>query len=326
MTISPIISIILPTHNRPKLLEEAIESIISQNITDWELIIIDDNSTPAVNNQYIQEKFGEKIQVLNHVTSKGGAEAKNTGIKAARGKYIAFLDDDDLYAPNYLKNAIETLENNPQINTLFMGVSWFGPKSEWAQDDYDKAMNKILDDAKGIEISKELLQFDTSLFTALLKRVPMAFQRPVTQNLNLQQIGFYQDTLLWDCDWALRASLNGSCGLLNEDLYRQRTAGQGYSSKPSRRLDHMLSNLQIKKDLLTHLQVSPYKKSIFQAIIKAGQDLAWEYITQKKGGEAVKTTLSTFYYGFSFLQIKFLLHSIYTCIVNIFSHNKNISD
>jgi len=318
----PLVSIIIPTHNRPDLLEEAIKSIALQSITDWEAIIVDDNSTPAVDQSSIQKKFGDKFKVIHHQSSKGGALAKNTGIETAKGDYIAFLDDDDLYAPTYLEKAIKTLKENPQLDTLFMGVSWFGENAEWAQNDYNSTMQKTLSDTESTETAENLLQFNGSLFNALLKRIPMAFQRPVTHKQTLEKIGNYQNTLLWDCEWALRASLNGTCGLLTDGLYQQRTAGQGYSSTPNRRLDHMLSNLQMKRDLYTNKRALPHKKLLSQAIIQAGKDLSWEYIIQKKGLKAVHSMLDTFHYGFSLIQIKFLLHAAYTGVNNLLIPNK----
>ena len=122
---TPLVSVIIPTHNRPELLSEALASVVAQTMTDWQVIIVDDGSTPAVNEQQIQAQFGTKFQVLRHAVAQGVSSAKNTGIKAAIGKYLAFLDDDDLFAPTYLASAIEVLEANPQITTLFIGVDLF---------------------------------------------------------------------------------------------------------------------------------------------------------------------------------------------------------
>jgi len=313
----PLISIIIPTHNRPDLLEEALESVVGQSINNWEVIIVDDASSPPVNKGYIQKKYGPKVNVLRHPQSKGGALAKNTGIEAAQGKYIAFLDDDDLYAPTYLESAIAILESKPTVSTLFMGVSWFGEMAEWAENDYAQAMEKILDDAKGEYLTDHLLLFGDALFPALLKRVPMAFQRPVTTKEQLKCIGHYNDTLLWDCDFALRAALAGTCGLLNSGLYQQRTAGQGYSSTPTRRLEHMISNVAMKKQLLTHTELRASNKTLNSSIVAASQDLAWEYITQKKGLNAIDTMARSFRYGCNRLQFKFLLHAAYIALRNI---------
>ncbi|MEI8573178.1 glycosyltransferase family 2 protein [Methylomonas sp. LW13] len=318
---SCLVTVIIPTHNRPDLLDEAISSVVNQTLADCEIIVVDDCSTPPVNPAQIQEKFGTKIKVLRHPASLGGATAKNTGIKAASGKYIAFLDDDDLYAPTYLEKAVSTLENHPEINTLFMSVAWFGPNSKWTHESYTDAMNKILADLAGTQVTETLLEFDADrLFKALLKRVPMAFQRPVATREQVRQIGLYQeDCLLWDCDWALRAALNGRCGLVTEGLYLQRSAGQGYSSQPRRRMDHSLSNLEIKKQLIKRNVRPDLAKLIRLNYIQSAQDLSWEYINQNQGLLAVKTMLASFQYGIHFLQIKFLAHALYSCGLSLFS-------
>ena len=312
---TPLVSVIIPSHNRPELLPEALASVAAQTLTDWEVIIVDDGSSPIVNEQDIKAQFGSKFQVLRLAVAQGGPTAKNTGVNAASGKYLAFLDDDDLYAPTYLATAIETLEANPQISTLFMGVDFFGANSQWAQDNVPKTMEKVLADAQGINKNDHLIQFDTHLFPALLKRVPMPFQRPVTTRAHFHQVGLYQqDCLLWDCDWALRAALNNVCGLFNVGLYLQRVGGQGYSSSPRRRLEHAVSGLAIKKQLLADPRADLYKKQINDAVIEAGQDVAWEYITQGKDLKAFTFLLGTLRYGVTLLQLKFLLHALYSCI------------
>ncbi len=317
MKITPLVSVIIPTHNRPELLSEALASIAAQTMTDWQAIIVDDGSNPAVNQQDIETRFGNKFQLLRHTVPQGGAVAKNSGVTAATGKYIAFLDDDDLFAPTYLEHSIKILEANPLIKTLFMGVNYFGTNADWAQNDVLKAMEKVLADAQGINKTNHLIQFDDHLFITLLKSVPMPFQRPVTTREHFHQVGLYQpDCLLWDCDWALRAALNNVCGLFNVGLYLQRAESQGYSSTPKRRLEHTLSGFAFKKRLLADPYVDKYKKQLTDSLMEAGRNVAWEYMTQGRGLKAFMFLLGTLRYGINPLQLKFLLHAIYRCISN----------
>lgn len=311
---TPLVSVIIPTYNRPDLLLEAVASIAAQTMNDWETIIVDDGSKPPVNEQGIQAQYGDQFKVLRHEVSQGVSGAKNAGVNAASGKYLAFLDDDDLFAPAYLASAIEVLEANPQITILFMGLSCFGNNAEWAQNDYGKALEKTLAEAQGTHITDSLVQFDERLFISLLKRVPMHFQRYVTTREHFHQVGLYQpDCELLDCDWALRAALNNVCALLNNGLYLQRTSGQSYYSIPSRLIHHTLLGLDMKKRLLADPQAAAYKKQLTQAVMEAGRSVAWEYMAQGKGFKAFTTILSSFRYGISVLQVKFLLHALYSC-------------
>lgn len=91
----PDVSIIIPTYNREKTIERAIDSVLSQN-TDltYEIIVVDDGSTDGTQ-KIIEDKYGDKVRYIRHETNKGGCAARNTGIRNAKGDYITFLDSDD---------------------------------------------------------------------------------------------------------------------------------------------------------------------------------------------------------------------------------------
>lgn len=97
-----LISIILPVFNGENYLAEAVESVVRQSITNWELIIIDDGSTDS--SAIIIEQFQCQHGAIQCISQRntGVTEARNRGIEAARGEYIAFLDQDDYWAPETL--------------------------------------------------------------------------------------------------------------------------------------------------------------------------------------------------------------------------------
>mgnify|MGYP003788813267 CR=1 FL=1 len=110
-TDAPLVSVIVPTYNRPAMLTEAISSIFSQTMQSFEIIVVNDAGTDVAS---VLEKFTDtgKIRFLLHENNRGLAAARNTGIRAARGKYIAYLDDDDTYYPNHLETLVNFLESN----------------------------------------------------------------------------------------------------------------------------------------------------------------------------------------------------------------------
>lgn len=279
----PRISVIIPTHNRPVLLTEALTSLRAQTFTDWEAVIIDDASSPPVT----VEGLDTRIRVLRHNSSQGGAAAKNTGINSATGEILAFLDDDDLYAPQYLERALDILDRHPGLDVVFMGVSWFGTKGDWGQRNYDGALSKCLAEAQGKAIEENVIFFGESLLFALLKSVPMAFQRPVVRRRALERIGKYRvDCLLWDCDWAISASLNSRTAMVTDGLYLQRAEGQGYSSKRDRMLEHLHSGIEIKDRFLKEARVRhcPHHQFLWfrQAAAQGWFDLAWHQYQQQR--------------------------------------------
>lgn len=109
---SPLFSIILPTYNRRLLLQRAIESVIAQEYTQWELIIIDDGSTDQTQ-EYIKTIEHDQITYI-YQENKGRSTARNCGLLQCNGDYICFLDSDDQLLPNYLSifNSIRHSNNH----------------------------------------------------------------------------------------------------------------------------------------------------------------------------------------------------------------------
>jgi glycosyltransferase involved in cell wall biosynthesis len=116
---SPIVSIIIPTYNYGKYIEETLDSIKSQTLIGWECIIIDDGSTDNTKqlvNQYIQN---DKRFLYHYKKNAGLSAARNSGIKLAKGKYIQFLDADDLIENQKLDKQINILESIPYPAVIF---------------------------------------------------------------------------------------------------------------------------------------------------------------------------------------------------------------
>jgi glycosyltransferase involved in cell wall biosynthesis len=104
----PLVSIVIPTFGRPRLLERALSSVFAQTYGHWELIVVDDNDrgSPAARETeglLARHQHDRRIRYLKHHSNRGGSQARNTGIAAAAGEYIAFLDDDDEWLPQKLE-------------------------------------------------------------------------------------------------------------------------------------------------------------------------------------------------------------------------------
>jgi glycosyltransferase involved in cell wall biosynthesis len=105
---SPEFSIVVPTYGRPVYLLEALASVIQQSVTDFECIVVNDASPGPV-----APLRDPRIRTIERQVNGGPAAARNTGIAAARGRYLVFLDDDDLYTPDRLAMAQEGLRRAP---------------------------------------------------------------------------------------------------------------------------------------------------------------------------------------------------------------------
>jgi len=105
----PLVSVIIPTFNRPNLLRRAIITVLDQTLNDLEIIVINDGAID-VENVITELNVRNNITYLRHPHNKGLPAARNTGIRQARGKYIAYLDDDDCYFPEHLETLVNHLE------------------------------------------------------------------------------------------------------------------------------------------------------------------------------------------------------------------------
>jgi len=103
----PLVSVVIPTYKRPTKLNRALKSTINQTYENLEIIVVNDAPNTALNHI---NNLDCRIKLINHKENKGPAAARNTGIKNSKGKYIAFLDDDDVWSPLKLEKQIKKFE------------------------------------------------------------------------------------------------------------------------------------------------------------------------------------------------------------------------
>ena len=115
--IKPMISVIIPTYNREKFIGEAIQSVLGQTYCNFEIIVVDDGST-----DYTEKLVGmiidPRLQYIRQ-ENNGRSSARNRALKLSKGKYIAFLDSDDLYLPEKLSTQVGYLETHPDVSMIY---------------------------------------------------------------------------------------------------------------------------------------------------------------------------------------------------------------
>ncbi len=118
---NPLVSVIIPTFNRGWIVAEAVKSVLAQDYCPIELIVVDDGSTDDTVRKL--GPFMDKI-ILIIQKNKGVSAARNTGIKAANGEFIAFLDSDDMWLPEKTSCQINFFNNNPEAMICQTGEIW----------------------------------------------------------------------------------------------------------------------------------------------------------------------------------------------------------
>ncbi|ARV57778.1 glycosyl transferase family 2 [Nostocales cyanobacterium HT-58-2] len=142
MKSQPLVSVITPFFNTEKFIQEAIDSVLAQSYDNWELLLVDDGSTDestAIAQQYAA-LYPEKVYYLEHENhqNRGKSTSRNLGISKAKGKYVAFLDADDVFLPQKLEQQVVILESQPETGMVYGPTqhwhSWTGKLEDYQRD------------------------------------------------------------------------------------------------------------------------------------------------------------------------------------------------
>ncbi len=125
----PFFTVVMPAYGVEKYLKKAVDSIRNQTFEDWELIIVEDGS-PDRTGELADRLAGKdsRIQAVHHEKNKGLSEARNTGIRHAKGKYIWFMDPDDSVEKSLLQDVWKAQQENPARLTVFGHVEEYYEK------------------------------------------------------------------------------------------------------------------------------------------------------------------------------------------------------
>lgn len=145
----PLISVLIPFYNREKLLPRAIESVLSQTYTRWNIVLVDDGSTDG--SAHVANRFCEispsKIFLIQQQERCGAGAARNTGIKYIKSDFIALLDSDDEWYPNFLEVIMDAFNYYPDID-------WVYCNTERVDSDGKVIRPSTFDDEAGIDFRR----------------------------------------------------------------------------------------------------------------------------------------------------------------------------
>lgn len=197
----PLVSVIIPVFNSEKSIFVTLNSVAGQTYDNFEVIVVNDGSTDASEDEIKRFKEENPQLKVNYQFQKnrGVSAARNTGLKLATGKYIAFLDSDDVWLAEKTAVQLQILGKNPKIELL--------------------ATNR------NNESFKKFLNFSFQKITKITPRMLLLKNFLITPTVIFQKelqhkVGFFDESLKYaeDYEFFLRCTLHGSCFLLNESL------------------------------------------------------------------------------------------------------------
>jgi glycosyltransferase involved in cell wall biosynthesis len=113
---SPLISVIVPAYNTSRTIAETLDSVLAQTFEDYEVVVVDDGSPDDVA-ELVARSYPQVRLVRQE--NRGLAGARNTGIKEAKGEYVAFLDSDDVWLPRKLELQVEQIKTHPEADVFY---------------------------------------------------------------------------------------------------------------------------------------------------------------------------------------------------------------
>jgi glycosyltransferase involved in cell wall biosynthesis len=227
----PKVSVIIPTYQRANIVSQAIKSVLAQTYQDYEIIVVNDGSTD--NTPEALGQFGNEIKII-HQTNQGLSAARNTGIRASQGDYIAFLDDDDLWETHKLETQIPILESQHKIGLIYSDMFFFS-----GQD--------LLPGSYNTSYPTPPIQLLWNLFYQNYIPVPTV----VVRRECLDEVGLFDETLTSceDYDLWLRIIAKFPIHFVNDLLARYRLS----ENSMSQNIERMIFNcLRVKEKALNN--------------------------------------------------------------------------
>lgn len=285
ISLMPLFSIIIPTHNRPGFLARAVTSVQQQHFTDWELVIVDDGSdhANAQLNQSILEKMDDQRIRYVYQASAGPGAARNYGLTLTNTPYFLLLDDDDYFLPNHLGNAADWLaQNNYPVTVLNTGLL-----NEYA--DGRKEKHAPLDASKGQDALVQFWQVPRNL-------TPFVFPHTL---LNVVPID-PEERIIEDFAWLARV-------LAHAEVHALTDYTAVYVNHPHNRNTLSIAPNWLSGRIRVVESAYAYQQTAQRVPVAVKRSLlchqCWHYARQCWGSGAWKLGLTGFWKGVGYVQL-----------------------
>lgn len=252
------VSVVMPVYNGEKYLKQSIESVIQQSYKDWELIIVNDCSTDR--SRDIMQSYVEvdsRIRIVDNSNNLKLPMSLNAGFREARGEYLTWTSDDNLYKVNALEELVGYLENNPEIGLVYSDMDY---------------VDALLNFIKEQRLEPEMLLYSDCIGASFM------YRREV-----LDKVGEYDPDmfLVEDYEYWIRISEQFKIGHLNKNLYTYRMHGSSLTETRKKDINKQLYRLRNRHmEYLISNVTGKYKEILFLEMLMQNTD-DYEFLSAK---------------------------------------------
>lgn len=241
----PLVTAIIPTYNSSASVLRALESVVAQDFEGLEIIIVDDASNDDTVSKVKNSEFSDQCRIIELERNAGASAARNRGIGAAVGEFVAFLDSDDSWEPTKISHQVKRMRQDSSISILGCQGRYISPQGE--------DLGFILDNPPGI--SKQF-------WKGLLRYSYIHTSTVLTSKDRLRRIGGFDENMVVgeDQDLWIRLALDGNAGVLNECLVTIYDTPNSLMSRNTGREAEFLLPMIRKFLLMTKDRIAPSER------------------------------------------------------------------
>jgi len=276
----PKVSVIIPTYNRSEYVTQAIDSVLAQTYTDYEIIVVDDGSTDKT--REVLEPYMDKITYI-YQENTGVSAARNTGIKIAKGVWLAFLDSDDEWLPEKLRIQTTFVQENPSIVAHMVNVNLTNYN--------DSDLNSFLHCKFPFEGNEGIID-DPFIQHFKYRTIAMPVAIMCRKECAIKA-GLFDESFVCgeDYDFVCRLALQGSWGYCWDELAMMYRRCEKTVSLSALKKDYTVT---LRKQIKTHKKLLEYelteleRKAVLSYLVGCHRRLGLEFLLRGRGGEARK--------------------------------------
>lgn len=308
MSNAPLVSAIIPAYKAAAFVSKAVDSILAQDHAPIEVIVVDDCSPDDIAGALAAYTSTGRVRLIRQERNQGVAAARNAGIRAARGEYIAFLDADDLWLPQHVSGALAFLQRHPELDVVMQDFDIRDMSTNESHGSWFDMRHEPMSVLACTEVEPGCHRIDGDFIAALMVGCFVHVQATVSRRHVFERVSFDERLRSSeDLDWAVRSAHVGGARW----AWMARSSGIYYRHANSLTTHNIANNEAIEKvGLMLFIEYLGWpglgnkeKGHLRKAIVSSCLDLSYIARIQNRLGDAWRYLLTSFRHGWGRRQL-----------------------